>query len=35
MASNQPEAITTAIIQVLNDSFENVSHSFVSFLLDV
>ncbi|KAL5555287.1 hypothetical protein UlMin_037523 [Ulmus minor] len=30
VASNQPEAITTAITQVLIDSFENVSHSFVS-----
>ena len=28
--SNQAEAITDAITEVLNDSLENVSHSFVS-----
>ena len=28
--SEQAEAITSAITQVLNDTLENVSHSFVS-----
>ena len=30
MPSKQAEAITAAITEVLNDSLENVSHSFVS-----
>lgn len=30
MPSNQAEAITAAITEVLNDSLENISHSFVS-----
>ena len=30
MPSKQAEAITAAITEVLNDSLENVAHSFVS-----
>lgn len=30
MPSKQAEAITAAITKVLNDSLENVAHSFVS-----
>lgn len=30
MPTQQAEAITAAITEVLNDSLENVSHSFVS-----